>query len=749
MKSAKAAPSDASSAALRRSQPVRQTRTNPSRNAATLSGSTTGRNPSKLTPAGDHAIDIFPAISHFTDTITALPKELVRHFTLLKEVDAKLFIPEDQLFKLVNEASNSPLLESRPRSDDSSGRETAVLPASAPAATTVRPAVCPTSSTGGPVARASDVFDPCNIPRRQLFRQTAFKIQEMLVSLDEKNHVITTANEALQRQLARIEDVWPYLENEFSEEAKWGSITHWAYPENRNGKASHAERARRDGAAAISAAAQALADEAAARSDARKQAVQAKRNQKSHHHDSDMDDHDGRQKGENSKKSHGSKSRKTADASSTGSGNLGSSVSNGNPPAKRRKVEKPVGGAAAVERSTNTASGNNANKAKTTSPRGTPAPDGSKKRKALPSGNNQNRKKYGLLQSPPFSHILTPPLFSPLFFLAHLERCWHRANGAASNRNGVSGMSPSAASSPVMGVFPPETKVAGRLSPGAPNMPRPTSSRARQNSIQSNTDNGRARPPSSASIKPNGNTMSTPDPASAVAWPRSGGGEMKPLKEAGNVGLAESNKEGDRPDDNTGLVAGIVRKEGRADEGTEFKSEDGLAQVFNAGPVTTKSGRTSKPSTPSAAVTASQDLMRPRSSRAADNGGGSKKSQRKGGASSAAQVLIAQALDDDTNSSIQGDDEDGEIDADEPTYCYCNSVSYGEMVACDADGCEREWFHLACVGLKVAPGSKSEWQSREGGRVSFIPPPPSPSPYPFHPSGNPSSTAELTLRPRS
>jgi len=25
------------------------------------------------------------------------------------------------------------------------------------------------------------------------------------------------------------------------------------------------------------------------------------------------------------------------------------------------------------------------------------------------------------------------------------------------------------------------------------------------------------------------------------------------------------------------------------------------------------------------------------------------------------------------------------------------------MVGCDADGCEREWFHLDCVGLKVAP----------------------------------------------
>ncbi|CCG83182.1 Inhibitor of growth protein [Taphrina deformans PYCC 5710] len=43
----------------------------------------------------------------------------------------------------------------------------------------------------------------------------------------------------------------------------------------------------------------------------------------------------------------------------------------------------------------------------------------------------------------------------------------------------------------------------------------------------------------------------------------------------------------------------------------------------------------------------------------------------------------------------------------EPTYCYCNQVSYGEMVACDGDDCEREWFHLACVNLSAPP--KGSW----------------------------------------
>lgn len=44
---------------------------------------------------------------------------------------------------------------------------------------------------------------------------------------------------------------------------------------------------------------------------------------------------------------------------------------------------------------------------------------------------------------------------------------------------------------------------------------------------------------------------------------------------------------------------------------------------------------------------------------------------------------------------------------DEPLYCYCQQVSYGEMVGCDGENCEREWFHLPCTGLKELP--RGEW----------------------------------------
>ena len=45
----------------------------------------------------------------------------------------------------------------------------------------------------------------------------------------------------------------------------------------------------------------------------------------------------------------------------------------------------------------------------------------------------------------------------------------------------------------------------------------------------------------------------------------------------------------------------------------------------------------------------------------------------------------------------------GGDDADEARYCFCNNVSYGDMIGCDDDDCEREWFHLGCVGLTKPP----------------------------------------------
>jgi len=51
------------------------------------------------------------------------------------------------------------------------------------------------------------------------------------------------------------------------------------------------------------------------------------------------------------------------------------------------------------------------------------------------------------------------------------------------------------------------------------------------------------------------------------------------------------------------------------------------------------------------------------------------------------------------------------IDPNEPTYCLCNRVSFGEMVGCDNPDCKIEWFHFECVGLTAPP--KGKWYCPE------------------------------------
>uniref|UniRef100_A0A673J0N5 Inhibitor of growth protein n=1 Tax=Sinocyclocheilus rhinocerous TaxID=307959 RepID=A0A673J0N5_9TELE len=47
------------------------------------------------------------------------------------------------------------------------------------------------------------------------------------------------------------------------------------------------------------------------------------------------------------------------------------------------------------------------------------------------------------------------------------------------------------------------------------------------------------------------------------------------------------------------------------------------------------------------------------------------------------------------------------IDPNEPTYCLCEQVSFGQMIGCDNDECPIEWFHFSCVGLNHKP--KGKW----------------------------------------
>lgn len=65
--------------------------------------------------------------------------------------------------------------------------------------------------------------------------------------------------------------------------------------------------------------------------------------------------------------------------------------------------------------------------------------------------------------------------------------------------------------------------------------------------------------------------------------------------------------------------------------------------------------------------------------------------------------------DDEPAPEIEIAEEDDEEDPNEQRYCYCNGVSYGEMVACDNESCAKEWFHLECTGLRSLPPARTAW----------------------------------------
>ncbi|KAI3511511.1 hypothetical protein L2E82_29112 [Cichorium intybus] len=81
-----------------------------------------------------------------------------------------------------------------------------------------------------------------------------------------------------------------------------------------------------------------------------------------------------------------------------------------------------------------------------------------------------------------------------------------------------------------------------------------------------------------------------------------------------------------------------------------------------------------------------------------EGGRGGRKKTRLGGAAGTGGTAASNAPSMDL---------DLPVDPNEPTYCFCNQVSYGEMVACDNPDCKIEWFHYGCVGLKEQP--KGKW----------------------------------------
>ena len=518
-----------------------------------------------------------PGITHFTDAINALPKEVQRHSTMLKEVDAKIYAIENDLRAI---AHTEP----------------------------------PTYTTAS--------LTPGKDEGAQRYYENAMHVMaSMLVSLDEKNIVLSTANEALDKLLARCDSAWPLIEQEISEETRWGRLDHWAYTDKSADKkpTANTERASRRNNEQDRNIATVVTDVVNSKSS---------KNQKRLNQDA-IDAEDGLRKA-------GSHKRKPND-NVTGATGLGLS----NVTMKKRRVEKTFalptnGGGHIMEKSISSVFRNMP---------GSPTVSGVEvKKKAKNTNGAVNGRR--------------------------------RAGTAASNTG-----SPMMASSPIISSYTLPGK--GGISPavGTP-MVRASSSRRggpTSNPIQSNK-------PASAASTPLLNGHNYPD-------------EKPPISRMSS---------GYRGDD-----IGNGESENRSSSRSGTKREDiqgGRPRPPSISTATRNSSKASKTSTP--VIGTFPDTSRPRSGRNSTTTLNAmdylppKRSHKKKAPSTLQRQRSKQT------SGRVGDEDDSDaaddMEGPEQLYCYCNGPSHGEMVACDMPGCEKEWFHLECVGLSKLPSTKSK-----------------------------------------
>jgi hypothetical protein len=215
--------------------------------------------------------------------------------------------------------------------------------------------------------------------RRVLFDRVRHTLSDLMLTADEKNHVISNANDELDRQIMRLDSIFPFIAGEISEEARLGSLNHWAYSNRNAPKTTTSERPRRE--AASKDLVHALQEaEAASRSEARREAVLARRRRA--HADSDLEE----ARAAGTRKGQSNKSRIPADHGSLGQSQ---SATGSSGQAKRRKVERPanVEAGAAMERSASGAGASGRGGAKE-------ATDAVKKRPRAPNANAAARKRY-------------------------------------------------------------------------------------------------------------------------------------------------------------------------------------------------------------------------------------------------------------------------------------------------------------------------------------------------------------------
>ena len=212
----------------------------------------------------------------------------------------------------------------------------------------------------------------------------------LLMTLDEKNHVMNTAIEGLEKQLKRCQSSYPHIEDEISEEARLGSMNHWAYNTDKATEKKGMVAGERTRRAANHLAAE--NEPAAVRSEARREAVAARKGRQANV-DSDFDD----------VRSYGKKAQSIAKGRKAGDTVYGLGIANAPVPSnKRRKIEKPATGGFNTEKVMQSVYSFGARGA-------SPAIDGAGRKKtrggALAAGNAR-RRQVAMKDVPIFAYVL-------------------------------------------------------------------------------------------------------------------------------------------------------------------------------------------------------------------------------------------------------------------------------------------------------------------------------------------------------
>ncbi|EEP80475.1 predicted protein [Uncinocarpus reesii 1704] len=627
-----------------RSSTLRQTRTNPSRQSKTVGRTSIMNHVSNpfnspyhsgipgggaaAYPNGHHAAanqhppGLYPGIQHFTDTIAALPREFRRHTSLLNEVDGKAFALEALLPQLMQVAAES-------------------ISGPFPVVGEVDPQV-----EGFQIDAAQTESPDKTAARRQAFQDIRNTLTDLLPTMDEKNHVARNAYLSLKKDVNRLEILYPYVQNEVSDEARIGSRTHWAYlnkPVKPTGTAG-SERPRREAATRDRDAA--FHDEAVRES---RRDVAATRKQRRNRIEPYADE--ARARGSNvAAKNRGGESTQ-----------VNQTVAMPTAPSKRRRVEKAMAApsSTAMERSTSTAT--NVGTSRTV--KESPAPETGKKRvraqnitvasrKSSPSLNGPNRPQPSRVQQT----------------AATASNGRQRPSSSTSNRNLNSNK----------GIL--ETKIPAPKDSSGPRVEHsPPAAILPESKVN-------------AGVEPKADSLVITNPGDRDI-PR---GTSLTITTA----VTAKSEPQDVANKNSPVPPSVTSK------GRSSKTSTPVVSSF------AESQRSSRPSRSTVATTAAAEGSVTSST-------SSKRAHKKGAGNTAAMAPTARQLamaaaaaaeEADEDSSQHGDDE---VDDGELRYCYCNQVSFGEMVACDMENCPREWFHLSCVGLTKPPSENVKWYCKE------------------------------------